>query len=432
MKNIMEQLAAGLKNGPLAILATDVSHVSFGRLAPYILTGLAAYPVLCSFLRFRKMRWLHRKYNFPTRESLARMTDDEAWEIQRVLLQQEFPFFFIKALQFALFRTYGIPTISGLLTATSQLSNPETSLKRYTDTSVLIQEFMGNAPSSERACTALARTRFLHTGYRAAGKIQEDDMLYTLGLFAIQPVRFIEKFEWRTLSDMEKCAMGTFWKSIGDGLDIGYENLPSSKTGFRDGLHWLEEIMAWSDEYEVRSMLPDMKNRETADQTTAVLLYMIPSPLQHIGLKFVSFMMDDRLRKAMLYDAPPAAYTKVFSFLLRVRRFIMRYLALPRPYFLRYEPYTERPDEHNRIFITQWDAAPYYVKPTFWNRWGPTAWLTWALGKPLPGDMGDKYYPQGYYTADVGPRYFEGKGQQTVEKITEELKVSRAGKCPFM
>ncbi|KAF4227247.1 hypothetical protein CNMCM6805_003279 [Aspergillus fumigatiaffinis] len=110
----------------------------------------------------------------------------------------------------------------------------------------------------------------------------------------------------------------------------------------------------------------------------------------------------------------------------------MLYLALPRPYFLRYQPYTERPDEHNRIFITHWDAAPYYVKPTFWNRWGPTAWLTWALGKPLPGDMGDKYYPQGYYTADVGPKYFEGKGRQTVEKITEELKVSRAGKCPFM
>jgi hypothetical protein len=32
----------------------------------------------------------------------------------------------------------------------------------------------------------------------------------------------------------------------------------------------------------------------------------------------------------------------------------------------------------------------------------------------------------------VGPKYFEGKGRQTVEKITEELKVSRAGKCPFM
>ena len=49
-----------------------------------------------------------------------------------------------------------------------------------------------------------------------------------------------------------------------------------------------------------RCMVPHIKNRETADQTTTVLVYMIPKPLQHIGLKFVSFMMDDRLRKAML------------------------------------------------------------------------------------------------------------------------------------
>jgi hypothetical protein len=104
MEKIIEQLAARLKSGPLATLTTDVSHVSFGKLAPYILAGLAAYPVLCSCLRFRRMRSLHRKYNFPTRESLARMTDEEAFEIQKVLLQLEFPFFFIKALQFALFR----------------------------------------------------------------------------------------------------------------------------------------------------------------------------------------------------------------------------------------------------------------------------------------------------------------------------------------
>lgn len=104
MEKIIERLAAGLNSGPLATLTTDVSHVAFGRLAPYILAGLAAYPVLCSCLRFRRMRSLHRKYNFPTRESLARMTDDEACEIQKVLLQLEFPFFFVKALQFALFR----------------------------------------------------------------------------------------------------------------------------------------------------------------------------------------------------------------------------------------------------------------------------------------------------------------------------------------
>lgn len=70
--------------------------------------------------------------------------------------------------------------------------------------------------------------------------------------------------------------------------------------GFRDGLHWLDEITAWSQAYEARAMVPDQKNRDTADQTTAILTYMLPEPLKHIGLKFVSYMMDDRLRRAML------------------------------------------------------------------------------------------------------------------------------------
>ena len=44
-------------------------------------------------------------------------------------------------------QTDGIPTISHLLTKTSQFSNPETSLKRYTDTSALVQEMVGNFTS---------------------------------------------------------------------------------------------------------------------------------------------------------------------------------------------------------------------------------------------------------------------------------------------
>jgi hypothetical protein len=109
----------------------------------------------------------------------------------------------------------------------------------------------------------------------------------------------------------------------------------------------------------------------------------------------------------------------------------LRYLALPRPYFLRYVSFTEEPDQHDRFFFTQWDAAPYYVKPTFWNRWGPTAWLTWALGRPVPGDEGDKYYPAGYSIPDLGPKNFEGKGKKQLEETLEEMKGYRTGKCPF-
>lgn len=197
-------------------------------------------------------------------------------------------------------QTYGIPSISHVLTKTTQFCNPETSFKRYTDTAALVNEMVGNSPTSQRAFVSLARTRFLHSGYRASGEILETDMLYTLALFALEPVRFITRFEWRTLTDLERCAMGTFWKSVGDALGIGFEDLPSGKTGFRDGIQWLEEIDAWSQEYEAKYMVPDVKNRQTADQTTAVLLYMLPEAFCPVGQQFVSFMMDDRLRKAML------------------------------------------------------------------------------------------------------------------------------------
>ncbi|KAL4872792.1 hypothetical protein BDV12DRAFT_161546 [Aspergillus spectabilis] len=412
-------------------IANILKDASPQQLLKYIFPFVAAYPILVSLLRFRRMKNIHKKYNYSARESFARMTDEDAFEIQKNLVQYEFPFFFTKALQFALFRTYGIPTISRVLTKTSQFSAASTYLKRYTDTSALVQEFVGHSPTAARGHAAIVRTRYLHSAYRSAGTIREEDMLYTLGLFAVQPVRFINKFEWRELSDVEKCAIGTFWKSLGDGLEISYDALPSGKTGFRDGLQWLEEIMAWSDAYEERCMVPDVKNREVADQTTAVLLYSVPKPFHPFGLHAVSFMMDDRLRKAMQYDPPPASYTSFFSFALNARRLAMRYLALPRPYIFRHRTYTECQTEEERIFITQWEGAPYYVKPTFWNRWSPGAWYTWALGRPLPGDEGDKYYPNGYYIADVGPKYFEGKGRKSQQEGVEGLKLSRTGGCPF-
>lgn len=79
-------------------------HISFSQFLAYATPLLIAYPILISLLRFRRQHQLHERFNFPTRESLARMTDNEAWEIQKILAQYEFPFIYIKALQFALFR----------------------------------------------------------------------------------------------------------------------------------------------------------------------------------------------------------------------------------------------------------------------------------------------------------------------------------------
>lgn len=71
---------------------------------PYALGLMLSYPLLTSSLRFRRLRKLHQQYNYPTRESMAKMTDEEAFQIQKTVAQLEFPSMFIKSLQFALFR----------------------------------------------------------------------------------------------------------------------------------------------------------------------------------------------------------------------------------------------------------------------------------------------------------------------------------------
>jgi hypothetical protein len=83
---------------------------------------------------------------------------------------------------------------------TGQLSTGANSNKRYTDTLVLTNEFMTNAPISQRAIKSIARMNFIHGQYQKADKISNDDMLYTLSVFISEPISWINKFEWRPVT----------------------------------------------------------------------------------------------------------------------------------------------------------------------------------------------------------------------------------------
>lgn len=98
---------------------------------------------------------------------------------------------------------------------------------------------------------------------------------------------------------------------------------------------------------------------------------------------------------------------------------------------MRLDVFAEKPNKHGRNYLLIYEGAPFYVQPTIWNRWGPVAWFKWVLGQALPGDEGGKYYPQGYVTEDLGPKYFEGKGRKELEVIKESLRSRRMGQCPF-
>lgn len=392
------------------------------------------YPLICALLRNDRLRTSLETFPYTTRRSFASMTDNDAMQIQLDLSQLEFPFLFEKSLQFALFRSYGIPTVSKLLVATSQFTEPSTACKRYTDTEVLVTEIIANEPAAERTKEAIGRMNYIHSQYRKSGKILDDDMLYTISLFASEPVRWIDRYEWRKLEDFEKCAIGTFWKSVGDAMEISWEKLRSGTGGtegtWKDGLHFWEELTEWSLQYEQENMVPDPNIHKTAEETIAILLWGIPEVLKPAGKHIVSALMGDRLRTAMMYPDPPAIYHYIVAYGFGLRKYFLRYLSLPRPSFLR-KLYLTELSKNGTYYYNRYEAAPYYVKPTLWKRWKPAAWKSWLMGLPIPGDEGDKYSPGGYRIPEVGPRSMKGKGGDYAKTVVEGLRTTRTGGCVF-
>lgn len=333
------------------------------------------------------------------------------------------------------------------MVATGQLKNAETSSKRAADTGVLLLEFGLNKPTSERAIQAIARMNFLHSRHQKSGKITNNDMLYALSIFALEPARWINKYEWRSMTDVELCACGTYWRSMGDAMEISYTNLPSSVKGWQDGLHWLTEMEEWSDQYEKAHMVPADTNRRLADSQFENLLPKLPTRYRDHCLKMVIVLLGDRLRQSMMYarntcrqarlmrcyryHESPAIYHDIVNGVLYARKLLLRYFALPRPDFLRNHWIDDMPNRYERYFLFDYLAHPWYVRPSFAQRWGPRAWVTRLLGYKVPGDDGDKYSPQGYIITEIGPQHLSGKGKEDMDKIQTRLISLDRGRCPF-
>lgn len=147
---------------------------------------------------------------------------------------------------------------------------------------------------------ALARMNYIHGQYQKAGKISNEDLLYTLSLFIKEPPRWVKQYEWRPMTDMEICAIGTLWKSIGDAMGIQYKGL-LAHSEWADGLDFYHDICDWAAEYEEKYMVPAQSNKQTADELVPLLLFYVPKSLKPAASNLVGVMMGNRLRKAMMY-----------------------------------------------------------------------------------------------------------------------------------
>ncbi|ETS63124.1 hypothetical protein PaG_02902 [Moesziomyces aphidis] len=322
--------------------------IAFGVLTVYYWT--------VQLLRYKHYRHIHQRYGGryaidgeQASKGKPRMIDSyrgvrDAQRILRLAASMDHPFVFTKSLEFALFRTYGIPTISSLLLHTGQLGKADNAGRRYVDTAGLIQSFMtfpvprldlpdggesstapadrqgwehfGEDPDDPRSSIALARVNFLHGRWKS--KISNDDLLYTLSVFIIEPAKWIDRYEWRKTSALEKEAMFALFYHI--GRCMGIQNIPETR----------EELIQWSLAYEENYMKFEQCNHEVAQHTTALLMYALPSMLHGFATHLVVSLMDERLRVAMGYPSAPAWVMSFKDTFFRLRALVVGSLMLPR------------------------------------------------------------------------------------------------------
>src|SRR5882672_8795871 len=126
----------------------------------------------------------------------------------------EFPFDTTRALEFALFRTFCVPSVSALLDRTGEFR--DRAQKRYDDTDLIVSELMERGYDSERGRRALLRMNQQHGRFAIAN----EDFLYVLSTFVFEPIRWNEQFGWRLLCAQERLGYFYFWREVGRRMNI--------------------------------------------------------------------------------------------------------------------------------------------------------------------------------------------------------------------
>lgn len=283
-------------------------------------------------------------------------------------------------------------------------------------------------PTSERAIEAIARMNYLHEIYQSKGLIKNDDMLYTLSVFITEPIRFINLYEWRKLNKMEICAISTFWKSLGDAMEIDFSPL-SCYGKWSDGIDFYEDIATWAKQHEIDCMRPAKSNRTLADALFPMLMWWIPGFIRPFAQEVAYVLLGERMRDAFKLPEPSIFASMIGFTALQVRKTLIKYLFLPR--FFARKDFSEPDPKTGRINHNSYLIEPYWTQPTFWNRWGLEALLTRLAGGLVPSSYAKHFHPEGYLIHEVGPADKSGKGIDEFKKNKEKLKHSRPAGCPF-
>jgi hypothetical protein len=229
-------------------------------------------------------------------------------QIARELARVAFPWDTTRSLELALFRTFASPRIGGLLHATGEFE--ARSQKRYDDTDLIVSEIVEYGYDSDRGRRAIARMNAIHGRF----KIANNDFLYVLSTFVLEPIRWNARFGWRTMTEAERVGWFWFWREVGERMGIA--GIPES----------CDELERFNVAYERDAFRFTDANHRVAVATREMFAHWFPAPLRPIVRRSIHALLDPPLLAAFGLTPAPPALQRTMAAALRARARVLRWL----------------------------------------------------------------------------------------------------------
>ncbi|MGZ4664482.1 MAG: oxygenase MpaB family protein [Frankiaceae bacterium] len=238
----------------------------------------------------------------PAHRRICELDPDQDYEeIYRLHATIEFPWDIGRALELALYRTYSVSSIGGLLHETQEFE--QRTQKRYDDTSLLLAEALEHGLNSDRGRTAIRRINRIHARF----PIGHEDMLYVLSVFVVVPLRWLDRFGWRAVTENERRATCRYYQELG------------WRMGIRDIPETCEEFFAYCDDFERRHFAYTHANACVGTATRELFVrwfWFLPAPLVRMG---VHALLDPPVLAAFGFRPAPRAVVRAVELTLRTR-----------------------------------------------------------------------------------------------------------------
>lgn len=267
-----------------------------------LISVIILYLILVYYLRYQKSKYI------------ANIKKPE--EVFKELFSMEFPFMWLKALELSLLNTFPHKSVFTKLSIKKKFINdPEI---RYDDTELILREIWEHFIDSNRGSQAVERLNSIHRQFN----IDNESYLYVLANFVVTPVKLINEFEFRNLTQHEIDSLVITFIKLGDRM--GINNIPTNYQGFVDIIN-----QAYNSSPPI--IVQNKKAKNIADSVLHMFLEPFPVCTHNIAKKIIFSLIDVPIREKLEYPQQ-SIWVRLFAkTILLIRAYFVKYFLPPRP-----------------------------------------------------------------------------------------------------